>query len=121
MAKKLLLIDDSRTARKLVKRNLPPEWEVEITEAGGGAEAMDLLAEQEFDVIFLDLTMPEVDGYSVLTWLKDNGKKTPVIVVSGDFQPKSGARVMNLGAFDFVKKPTQQDKMREVLRLAGVL
>ncbi len=122
MAMTLLIVDDSRIARRMARAALPEGWDIEVIEAGGGREAIDILNTTAVDVMLLDLTMPEVDGYNVLTWLKNQDRLSPVvIVVSGDFQPLAGARVMNLGAFDFVKKPATRDRLTEALRLAGVL
>ncbi|MCP4900422.1 MAG: response regulator [bacterium] len=119
--KTALIVDDSRTARKLVRRALPDAWDVDIVEASGGREAITILKRLPVDVMFLDLTMPEVDGYTVLKWLRDHELSPIVIVVSGDLQPQAGARVMMLGAFEFVGKPIDSDKMHAVLELAGVL
>lgn len=121
MPRTALIVDDSRTARKLVRRALPKDWDADIVEASGGREAITLLKRLPIDVMFLDLTMPEVDGYSVLKWLRDNELSPIVIVVSGDLQPQAGARVMMLGAFEFVGKPIDATKMHAVLELAGVL
>jgi CheY-like chemotaxis protein len=116
-----LVVDDSRVGRMMVKSSLPADWDVELHEAGDGREAIDRLERRSFDVVFLDLTMPRVDGYGVLAWLKENGSQPIVIVVSGDVQPVSKARVLMLGAFEFVAKPPDPDKVMQTLRLAGVL
>jgi CheY-like chemotaxis protein len=121
MPRTALIVDDSRTARKLVRRALPDDWDADIVEASGGREAITLLKRLPIDVMFLDLTMPEVDGYSVLKWLRDQGMSPIVIVVSGDLQPQAGARVMMLGAFEFIKKPVDGTRLQAVLKLAGML
>lgn len=122
VATTLLIVDDSRIARRMARMALPEDWDVDIIEAGGGREAIEILETGDIEVMLLDLTMPEVDGYGVLAWLKEQAHLNPVvIVVSGDFQPLAGARVMNLGAFDFVKKPATKERISEALKLAGVL
>ncbi len=121
MPKQVLIVDDSRVGRRLVRRCVPAEWDAEFTEASGGQGAIDTLSQQEIDVLFLDLTMPEVDGYAVLKWLKASDLDPIVIVVSGDVQPEAKVRVLLLGAFEFLAKPTTVDEVRRVLSLAGVL
>jgi CheY-like chemotaxis protein len=67
-------------------------------------------------LIFLDLTMPEMDGYGVLETLKREGVRSKVIVVSGDIQPEAHERVMALGALDFIKKPASPDTLLALLK-----
>ncbi len=121
LQKQVLLVDDSRVGRRLVRRCMPPEWDVEIVEVGGGQEAIDYLANHPLDVVFLDLTMPDVDGYAVLRWIKASDLNPIVIVVSGDLQPEAKVRVLLLGAFEFLAKPTTVDEVSRVLKLAGLL
>jgi CheY-like chemotaxis protein len=121
MTTSALIVDDSRIARRLVRLALPEDWDVEITEACDGQEAISVLETRPFDVVFLDLTMPEIDGYTVLKSLKDRRISPIVIVISGDLQPLAGARAMNLGAFEFIKKPIDRERLHEVLQLAGVV
>ncbi len=121
MAKQVLIVDDSRVGRKLVMRSLPDGWQVQISEAADGQEAVTALAASSFDVVFLDLTMPNLDGYGVLRWLKKRRQMPLVIVISGDLQPEAKVRALLLGAFEFLPKPPRAEAMLAVLRLAGVL
>ena len=62
----LLVVDDSNFARKQVIRALPKGWDVEISQAGDGEEAIALIEQGKGDVVLLDLTMPVMDGFAVL-------------------------------------------------------
>ena len=71
--------------------------------------------------MFLDLTMPVMDGYEVLETLKREGLNAFVIVISADVQPKAQERVKELGAIAFLKKPVKTDEVKQVLREYGIL
>ena len=117
----LLICDDSAMARKQVKRSLPDHWEVDITFATNGVEGVDAIRGGKGEMVFLDLTMPELDGYGVLKSVQDEGHKSIIIVISADIQPEARERVMNLGALDFIKKPVDSKKLQDVLKNYGLL
>ncbi len=118
---KILIVDDSRVGRLLVRRGLPANWAVEISEVSDGQEAIKALTACDFEVVFLDLTMPNLDGYGVLRWLKSWRHQPIVIVISADLQPEAKVRTMLLGAFDFINKPPRPEQVYDILELAGVL
>lgn len=117
----VLVVDDSPIARKMLIRSLPTDWDIEITQASGGAEALTIYRSGKVDVMFLDLTMPEVDGYQVLDTLRHEDMNCLVIVVSADIQPEAVERVLAMGAAAFVKKPVEAAKVEAVLRQYGVI
>lgn len=105
MTPAILICDDSNLARKQLARILPQEWQPTIFFAGHGAEALATLKRQTIDWLFLDLNMPVMDGYQVLTELQKLHLPIRIIVVSGDIQPEAYERVMAMGALAFLKKP----------------
>lgn len=117
----LLICDDSIMARKQVLRALPADWPVLVTEAGNGREAMDAIRRGLGQVVLLDLTMPEMDGYQVLSALRAEGLKALVIVISGDIQEEAVRRVLELGALAFLKKPFDESELRQTLSQVGLL
>jgi CheY-like chemotaxis protein len=117
----LLICDDSNMARKQLLRALPADWPVAIEQAANGLEAMAILRLGQTEVLLLDLTMPEMDGYEVLAALKAEGLSCKVIVVSGDVQAQAVERVMELGALAFVQKPADPDLLKETLERLGLL
>lgn len=116
----VLVVDDSPMARKMLIKSLPPSWDVEITQAGNGEEAVAAYRAGKADVMFLDLTMPVMDGYGVLEVLQKEGLNSFVIVVSADIQPLAQERVKKLGAIAFIKKPVNPEAIQEVLKQYGV-
>lgn len=121
MAIPLLICDDSAMARKQVARSLPQGWDVDITYASNGLQAVEAIRQGKGDIVFLDLTMPEMDGFGVLETIRDAGLKAMVIVISGDIQPVARERVLQLGAITFIKKPVNEPKLREILETYGLL
>ncbi|ADT88896.1 response regulator [Vibrio furnissii] len=116
MSYSVLICDDSALARKQMARSLPASLNAEITFAVHGLEALSTLEQQDFQLMFLDLTMPELDGFGTLEAMRDKGYTTPVVVVSGDIQPKAKERVMALGAKAFIQKPINKDDLNAVIR-----
>ncbi|MDW1838602.1 response regulator, partial [Vibrio sp. Vb0718] len=88
----------------------------DITFAIHGKNALEELAQKEFKLMFLDLTMPEMDGFETLENMQRLGNKTPVVVVSGDIQPKAKERVFALGAKAFIQKPIAKDELKNALK-----
>ncbi len=115
MTVSVIICDDSNMARKQLARCLPKEWEVSIDFAENGLQALDLMHDGLGDILFLDLTMPELDGFGTLAEIKKQCITVDVIVVSGDIQDEARRRVMELGALDFIRKPSTPDQIEKVL------
>ena len=84
---KVLIVDDSAMSRKMVMKALPPGFEAEISQAANGEEALAAYHAGNAEVIFLDLTMPVMDGFRALEPLKREDANAVVIVISADIQP----------------------------------
>lgn len=121
MATQIIICDDSNMARKQMARALPDTWDTEVTFAKNGQEALDIIQQGQHEVMFLDLTMPILDGYGTLEAIKKDDLPIMVIVVSGDIQPEARERVKKLGAIDFIKKPVDQEKIKTVLTEYGIV
>jgi DNA-binding NtrC family response regulator len=120
MSVPLLVVDDSSFARKQVIRALPKDWDIEISQAGNGEEALVQIEQGKGEVVLLDLTMPVMDGFGVLEAIKARDLPAVVIVISGDIQPEAEARVMKLGALAFIKKPLDSAQLSKVLSDFGI-
>jgi two-component system, chemotaxis family, chemotaxis protein CheY len=117
----LLICDDSNMARKQVQRALPEGWDVEVTFASNGADGLAAIRAGRGEIVLLDLTMPEMDGFQVLEHIRAEDLKSVVIVISADIQPEAHERVMKLGALDFIRKPVNGEKLEETLKKFGLL
>ena len=120
MALPVLVVDDSALARKILIKSLPPDWDVEITQASNGKDALAHYRAGRASVMFLDLTMPDLNGYQVLEELQHEGLDTFVIVVSADAQTGALERVKRLGAIAFIQKPVTPEKLLPVLKEYGL-
>lgn len=117
----VLVVDDSPIARKMLIRSLPADWDVEITQVSNGFEALAAYRAGKVDVMFLDLTMPEMDGYQVLETLRREDLNCLVIVVSADIQQRAKERVLEQGAIAFIQKPVNAAGLADVLKQYGML
>ncbi|MCT7650164.1 response regulator [Aliarcobacter butzleri] len=114
---KVLVTDDSKMARKMVVKSLEESTikNLEIFEAQNGQEAIDLYKEISPKIVFLDLTMPIMDGFEALKRIKEIDENAKVVIISADIQKLSMDRVRELGAFNFIKKPIDSLKMQQIL------
>lgn len=118
---KILIVDDSAMSRKLVLKALPAELQAVVTQATNGEEALAAYHAGHAEVIFLDLTMPVMDGFRTLEQLKREDANAVVIVISADIQPQAQQRVRDLGAAAFVKKPITPEAMQAALYEVGLI
>ena len=119
---RVLVVDDGELNRKVLVRALEAEGH-EAEQAGDGRAALELLRSQPFDVVLLDLVMPEMDGYQTLAAIKadDALRHLPVIVISGIDELDSVVRCIEMGATDYLPKPFNASLLRARLSasLAG--
>lgn len=102
----LLVVDDDPVNRSMLSRSLEAGGH-EVTTVESGAEALELVASQDFDVVLLDVVMPGMDGYQVLERLKDDPelRHLPVVMVTAVDDVASAIRCIELGADDYLSKP----------------
>ena len=120
MSVALLIVDDSSFSRRAMLKSLPESWDVNITQATNGVEALEALRKGLGEVVLLDLTMPVLDGFGVLEGIRDEGIEAKVVVVSADIQPKAKLRVISLGALAFLQKPFNKESLAATLAECGV-
>ena len=102
-----LVVDDVEENRDLLVRRLRRLGVVDIEQAANGREALERLAERNFDLLLLDIMMPEMNGYEVLDVLSRDGRthELPVLVISALSEIEAVARCLEQGAEDFIFKP----------------
>ncbi len=100
----ILVIDDEEVVRRSFFRALDGEHcNVEL--AGNGKTGLSALGRKSFDVVLLDLRMPEMDGVEVLGAIKKNWPETEVVVITGYPAVDSAKQAIKLGAYDYLAKP----------------
>lgn len=111
MKRKLLIADDSEINRQILQTQLNANYD--IFEACDGIEALQILTDtyDEISVVLLDINMPNMNGYEVLQRMNEDDRmcKIPVIVMTGDNEIQTEAKVLELGAIDFILKPFQPE------------
>jgi len=116
---KITICDDSRLAQRQISWAIK-DWNVDISYAVNGEQAINAIHDKKAELLFLDLNMPVLDGFQVLQQIRDSNLKTKVIVVSGDIQKKSLQRVMELGACAFISKPIIPQDLTDIIKDLGL-
>jgi two-component system cell cycle response regulator len=114
MPTKILSVDDSRTIRLIVGRAFKP-YDCTVLEAGNGEEGLAAAAREKPDLIILDVTMPVMDGVTMLTKLKEDEalKATPVIMLTAESGRDNVLHIAKLGVRDYLVKPFKEDQLIE--------
>lgn len=109
----ILLVEDTMTMRLLLADQVE-QMGHEVTMAHHGKEALELLEKRDFDLILLDITMPEMDGFAVLKILKNDARwqHLPVLMISGLDEQEAVIRCIAMGADDFLHKPCDSILLR---------
>jgi class 3 adenylate cyclase len=106
----LLVVDDNKSNRELLIRRLKKQGDFEIEEAENGEHALQMLRDRNFDLVLLDIIMPEMNGYQVLEKLKYDKELNgiPVIMMSALDEIDSVVHCIEMGAEDYLQKPFNQ-------------
>ncbi|MFY8350145.1 response regulator [Pseudoalteromonas sp. SSM20] len=116
----VLVCDDSLIARKQVVRFFKSHDDFVVSQAQNGQEALDLLRQQEFGLLCLDLTMPVMDGLGVLANLKAENIHLHTVIISADIQPEMKQRVADYGVLGFIEKPFKDEAFSSLLHKFGI-
>jgi DNA-binding NtrC family response regulator len=107
-------VDDDRTILSLVEEYLTA-FDYRINVVDNGLEALELIKEKEFDVVFTDFKMPDIDGLELLSVIKEYRPATEVIMVTGHGTMESAIQAMKFGSYDYVQKPFKLDVLRIII------
>ncbi len=113
---RILIIDDQDPIRRVLRDILENE-SYQVDDVANGADALHLVKEQDFDAVFCDIKMPEMDGIEVLEAIKQTSD-VPVIMISGHGTIDTAVEAIKKGAFDFIQKPPDLNRMLITLRNA---
>ncbi len=114
---KILIVDDERSIRNTLKDILEFEkYQVELAE--DGLVALEITKTTVFDAIFLDIKMPQMDGIEVLQQMRENGIETPIVMISGHGNIETAVECIKKGAYDFIEKPIDLNRLLVVIRNA---
>jgi two-component system sensor histidine kinase BarA len=115
-SKRVLLVDDNRVNLKLASE-LIRLWGHEVTEAEHGSKAFEIYRSQSFDLIILDIQMPDIDGVSLLQMMREHNPEdqTPVVALTANVLNDEADRLLELGFDYFLGKPIDEDSFRSLL------
>jgi len=118
MKPRILVVDDEEPIRKTMRMTLEYEG-FEVSEAASGAEALQSVESDPPDLVFLDIKMPGIDGLDALKQLKEISPATQVIIISGHGNVETAVQATKLGAFDFIEKPLETERVLLAVRNAA--
>ncbi len=112
---KILVVDDNAFQRKKIISIIKGVGTYEIHEAGDGIEALKVVSEQNPDLVFCDIVMPNMDGIEFLTEMSKKHSSIPVVMLTSDTESTQKDKCRDLGAKAFLGKPPSEDKLTIVL------
>jgi two-component system response regulator HydG len=114
--KSILIVDDDIAHRTMLRILLG--WEYEIVEADCGSKAIEKIQNAPFDLVLMDVCMPEISGVEALGRIKDTNPRVPVIMMTAYSSAQTANRAMEKGAFDYLTKPFDFDNLRSTIEKA---
>ena len=116
---KILIIEDEAAIRRVLLRILSEEnSNYKVSETEDGIQGINLVENENFDLILCDIKMPKMDGIEVLTKIKKIKPEIPVVMISGHGDLDTAVHSMRLGAFDYISKPPDLNRLLNTVRIA---
>ncbi|HJZ86402.1 MAG TPA: response regulator [Polyangia bacterium] len=118
MSKRILIVEDSPAMRQLLLLAIRRFPKIEVDEVGDGVAALRALAQADYDVVFLDLNMPVLDGMKLIKRMREDSRyaATKIVVVTTEENPDVQRQALELGADQYVRKPVNRRAIEQVLR-----
>ena len=116
---KILIIEDEAAIRRVLKKIISEENETyEVDEAEDGLLGIEMISKTDFDLILCDIKMPKMDGVEVLEKVKHLKPEIPIVMISGHGDLDTAVNTMRLGAFDYISKPPDLNRLLNTVRNA---
>ncbi|SFN87015.1 DNA-binding transcriptional response regulator, NtrC family, contains REC, AAA-type ATPase, and a Fis-type DNA-binding domains [Bizionia echini] len=116
---KILVIEDEAAIRRVLVKILSEENDTyQVEEAEDGVEGLEKIKNDDFDLIFCDIKMPKMDGVDVLEATKKIKPEIPIVMISGHGDLDTAVNTMRLGAFDYISKPPDLNRLLNTVRIA---
>ena len=114
-----MVVDDNPEIRLFFK-NVLDVLQYDSVLAENGIEALKLFKAVDPDIVFLDVKLPYIDGIEILGRMRhlDNDKRIPIVMISGNHEQSTARRALKLGAYDFVNKPIDFDRIKSICEKA---
>jgi two-component system nitrogen regulation response regulator NtrX len=114
---RVLVVDDELALLQNIQDHLESQ-QIGFMPAENAVQALDLLKTEKFDVIFCDIQMPKMNGLQFLETIRHQGDSTPVVFFSGFYENEMLKSAMQLGAYDFIEKPLDENHLINVVNNA---
>ncbi len=118
---KALIVDDESELRKSVASilgGISPDINFQIEEASNGLEAVQKAKTQDFDLVLMDVRMPEMDGLQALAQIKEHDPSTFVVIMTAHSNLQDAVNAIKEGAYDYVEKPVKSEKLGDIVKKA---
>jgi len=118
--KSVLVVDDSDTTRSLITSVIEDLGGINTFEASTGFEALKALPGQSFNLIIIDINMPDINGLELINFIKNNNqyKDIPVVIVSTESSREDKKKGMDMGAFAYLTKPFKTGELQDIVNRA---
>ena len=113
----VLIVDDEKNIRLTLRETLKT-FDLNVDAAVNGEEALNMAAQQTYDLVLLDIRMPGMDGIEVLRRLRELSQHTAVILLTAHGTVETAVEAMKLGAVDFLQKPFAPQEIRDIVEKA---
>lgn len=116
---KILIIEDEAAIRRVLVKILSEENDAyQVSEAEDGLIGIDLIKKEDYDLVLCDIKMPKMDGVEVLEAVKKIKPEVPIVMISGHGDLDTAVNTMRLGAFDYISKPPDLNRLLNTVRIA---
>jgi two-component system nitrogen regulation response regulator NtrX len=116
---KILIIEDEAAIRRVLKKIISEENEgYEVEEAADGLQGLEMILNNDYDLVLCDIKMPKMDGVEVLEKVKKVKPEIPILMISGHGDLDTAVNTMRLGAFDYISKPPDLNRLLNTVRNA---
>src|SRR5688572_676650 len=116
---KILIIEDEASIRRVLGKILSEESEsYEVDESENGVSGLEKIKQTDYDLVLCDIKMPKMDGVEVLEAVKKIKPEIPIVMISGHGELDTAVNTMRLGAFDYISKPPDLNRLLNTVRIA---
>ncbi len=116
---KILIIEDEVSIRRVLKNIITEESQnYKVYEAEDGLQGVEMIKENDFDLVLCDIKMPKMDGIEVLEYAKKIKPELPFLMISGHGDLETAVQAMKIGAFDYISKPPDLNRLLNAIRNA---
>ena len=118
VSRRILVADDSSAMRAFVRATLEEDGSAEVEEAQSGFDALRILPRQRFDLVIVDVNMPDINGLELVSFMRksETHGETPLLIISTEASQRDRERGLALGANAYLSKPFEPEALREMVR-----